>query len=106
MVTLQKEHRASWRTCFALGKKQAQFWLRNSVSSIVSLSLLPNFKEGELGRKGLGSRAPSFGQCAPLSGQTAVWFPVSGSGITASDDKLGLRKGQIRLENENAKKPS
>lgn len=53
--------------------------------------------------RGGGSRATSFRQCSPLSGQTAVWFPVSSASLTASDEKRGLRKGQISVENENAK---
>lgn len=73
---------------------------QNCVYSIVSLSLLPNFKEGELG----GGQSYLLRQCLPLSGQTAVWFPVSSSGISASDENWGLRKGQTRLENENAEK--
>lgn len=74
MVTFQEEHRANWRTWFALGKKLAQFWLRNSVSSIVSLLLLLNFKEGELGRRGLGSRAPPLDNALPYQGRPLFGF--------------------------------
>lgn len=74
-----------------------------TASLALCLFITAKFQGRRAGGQGGGAdKATSSGQCSPLSGRTAVWFPVSSSGITASDDKLGLRKGQIRLENENA----
>lgn len=97
----QKKHRKD--IFFALGENSPSSG-PETASLALCLFITDKFQGRRVGgsRGGGADKATSFGQCSALSGQTAVWFPVSSSGITVSDDKLGLRKGQIRLENENA----